>query len=194
MHFCHFSGNVSLFQNVFFFVWKTQSNSRELLEYRQIFDCANGVLTTWMSDSLTGSSPVSRACARVTPLRAIWLEFVEQHEDEHCPATKWLDDYADQMHNDKAPIVHRRLRHSRLDQILMNESFAVPKTEQHHFAMAKIWTRSLSRWQPLIASVRISKWHSLFIHGNNIVQKLTAWTTIQMKTRNFDSVSLLSLE
>ena len=61
-----------------------------------------------VSESVTATSPASKAGARTTPIRlcAIWLGFVEQYENEYCTATKWLNDNDGQVHGDKTPIVH----------------------------------------------------------------------------------------
>ena len=52
------------------------------------------------------TSPTIRvdAWATLILLHVIWFEFIEQHEGEYCPATKWLDD-----DYDKAPIVNNIL-------------------------------------------------------------------------------------
>ena len=79
----------------------------------------------------------------------------------------------EQMHNDKAPIVHDTLRHLWCVSAQSNPNervFHSSKNWSTSLREGKIWLR-LSLEQP-IASVRISKWHRLFFDSNRLDRSL----------------------
>ena len=109
MHFCHFSSNESIpwLQNTLFFYWKELKLVQSAWVVANLWlrkRCSKDLNKWWSNNDKSGEYD---GCSSL--LCGIWLEFIEQHEGEHCAATKWLDGGGRcQVPDDKAPIVRNR--------------------------------------------------------------------------------------